>query len=521
MTRPLIQRTPVADPRAGSPTAPLLRLRNISKTFGGVRALDDVSFGLGYGEIHCLAGENGSGKSTLIKIIAGVEAPDEGVMELHGRVLARLTPRDAIREGVGIIYQDFSLFPNLTAAENIALGDELAQRRRFVSWRRVKRRAAEALAKLGVELDLNARVETLPVAQKQLIAISRALLADAKLIIMDEPTTALTEREVRKLIAVIRRLKADGVSVVFVSHKLKEVLAVSDKVTVLRNGRTVAHGEVSSFSWERIALEMTGRELGGETNTLPPPQARVVLETRGLGLAGAFADVSFSLRAGEVLGVAGLLGSGRTALATTLFGLTPADVGTITVNGNDVRLRTPADAVAAGLGYVPEDRLTEGLFLPQSVGRNIIAGILGELSRVGFRDAGRSRAEQNRWIHDLNIVTPSSALSVQNLSGGNQQRVVLARWLATHPKVLILVGPTVGVDVGSKADIHRLIAQLAEQGMGVLIVSDDIPELLHNTHRILVMRAGHVTEELLPGGLTEDELATKLTTEKILEGVAA
>lgn len=514
MTEPLTHKSPAENPPSSSPTAPLLRVRHVSKTFAGVRALDDVSFRIGYGETHCLAGENGSGKSTLIKIIAGVEAPDEGgVLELHGRAYPRLTPRDAIREGVGIIYQDFSLFPNLTAAENIALNDELAGRRRFVSWRRMRRRAAEALAKLGVELDLNALVETLPVAEKQLVAISRALLADAKLIIMDEPTTTLTEREVRKLVAVIRRLKADGVSVVFVSHKLKEVLTVSDQVTVLRNGRTVAHGDVHEFTWERIALEMTGRELGAQTNTLPPPEARVVLSARGLGLAGAFTDVSFSLRAGEVLGVAGLLGSGRTALATTLFGLTPADAGTLTVDGQEVTLRAPTDAVAAGLGYVPEDRLTEGLFLPQSVGRNIVAGILGELSRGGFRDAGRSRAEQERWIKDLHIATPSAALSVQNLSGGNQQRVVLARWLATHPKVLILVGPTVGVDVGSKADIHRLIAQLAAQGMGVLIVSDDLPELLHNTHRILVMRAGRVTEELLPGLITEDELATQLTTE--------
>jgi simple sugar transport system ATP-binding protein len=303
------------------------------------------------------------------------------------------------------------------------------------------------------------------------------------------------------------------VSVVFVSHKLKEVLEVSDSVTVLRNGRTVASGEVGAFSWERIALEMTGRELGAETNSLSPPQKKVILAVRDLGLKNYFSDVSFSLRAGEVLGIAGLLGSGRTALATTLFGLTPADEGTVEVEGREVALRSPADAVAAGLGYVPEDRLTEGLFLTQSVGRNIVSSKLNELSRGGFKDKRLIRAEQDRWIEHLNIATPSAELPVQNLSGGNQQRVVLARWLATRPKVLMLVGPTVGVDVGSKTDIHRIIAQLAAEGMGVIIVSDDILELLNNTHRILVMRAGRVTEMLAPAGLSEDALATKLTRE--------
>ncbi len=502
-----------AERGASPPTTPLLRVRDVSKTFAGVRALDHVSLDIGYGETHCLAGENGSGKSTLIKIIAGVEPPDSGEVVLNGNVYEHLTPIDAIREGVQIIYQDFSLFPNLTAAENIAFNDELARGRRFVSWRRIRSLAEEAVAKIGVTIDLGARVETLPVAEKQLIAISRALLADAKLIIMDEPTTTLTEREVRTLIKIIRRLKADGVSVVFVSHKLKEVLEVSDSVTVLRNGRTVASGEVSAFSWERIALEMTGRELGAETNSLSPPQKKVVLAVRDLGLKNYFSDVGFSLRAGEVLGIAGLLGSGRTALATTLFGLTPADEGTVEVEGREVALRSPADAVAAGLGYVPEDRLTEGLFLTQSVGRNIVSSKLNELSRGGFKDERLIRAEQNRWIEHLNIATPSAELPVQNLSGGNQQRVVLARWLATRPKVLMLVGPTVGVDVGSKADIHRIIAQLAAEGMGVIIVSDDILELLNNTHRILVMRAGRVTEMLAPAGLSEDALATKLTSE--------
>ena len=494
----------------------LVSVRNISKSFSGVQALHDVSLDIGRGEVRCLAGENGSGKSTLIKIIAGAHPPDAGEIVIGERRYKSLRPRDAIREGVQIIYQDFSLFPNLTAAENIAFNQELASGRRFMNWRRVRNLAEEAVAKVGVDLDLDAPVETLPVADKQLIAISRALLADAKLIIMDEPTTALTEREVRSLLQIIGKLQADGVSVLFVSHKLNEVFEVSQKIAVLRNGEKVADGDASEFTYESLAYHMTGRKLsaahgvagGGE-------RGRSLLKVSNLGAGEAFSGVSFELHRGEVLGVAGLLGSGRTALAKALFGLLPIEAGGLELEGRRVTIRSPQDALRAGIGYVPEDRLTEGLFLEQSIGRNIVVSKVDALSRAGFVDGRALRKETARWVDDLNIITPSPAEPVQSLSGGNQQRVVLARWLATKPKILILNGPTVGVDIGSKADIHEIIADLAGGGMGVIIVSDDIPELLGNCHRILIMKAGRVTEALARGEVTDDSLAQKLSGEAL------
>jgi len=494
-------------------TRPLLQVRGVSKAFAGVQALDNVDLTIGCGEIHCLAGENGSGKSTLIKIIAGAQPPDSGEIIFNGKTYPKLTPIDAIHEGVQVIYQDFALFPNLSVAENIAFNDQLAHGRKFANYRQMRKLAREALDKVGVSLNLNAKVEDLAVADKQLVAISRALLADAKLIIMDEPTTALTEREVRSLLSIIKRLQADGVSVVFVSHKLNEVLEVSEKLSILRNGRMVASGDVNEFDWQRIAFEMTGRDLREQRVELKPPQDDVLLQVSHLGLQGRFEDVSFALKAGEVLGVAGLLGSGRTALATSLFGLTPADTGSIHVAGKALTIDNPQIAMDAGLGYVPEDRLTEGLFLQQSIGRNVIASKLTALSQAGFMQARASKDEQQHWVDALSIATPSPELPVQSLSGGNQQRVVLARWLATHPRILILVGPTVGVDVGSKADIHQVIADLAAEGMGVLIVSDDIPELRNTCHRIMVMRAGKVTDVLEADATSEDDLAQRLTSE--------
>jgi len=497
-----------------SSTQPLLVVNSVSKSFGGVQALKGVSLTVGRGEVRCLAGENGSGKSTLIKVIAGAHPPDEGEIILNGTSYRSIRPIDAMREGVGIIYQDFSLFPNLTAAENIAFNHELTARQRLVNWRRVRQLAEEAVAKLGVKIDLQAKVEDLPVADKQLVAIARALLADAKLIIMDEPTTALTEREVRALLGIIKRLQQDGVSVLFVSHKLNEVFAVSEKIAVLRNGEKVADGDASAFDYEKLAFAMTGRKLSANGRAKGAfGTSESLLKVENLGLGGQFDGVSFELHRGEVLGVAGLLGSGRTALAKALFGLAPSDRGSVHIKGKRVRVRSPQDATRHGVGYVPEDRLTEGLFLPQSVGRNIVVSKLDALSRAGFMDKRATQAEVNRWVRDLNIATPSPDLPVQTLSGGNQQRTLLARWLATKPDILILNGPTVGVDIGSKAAIHELIARLAEGGMGVIIVSDDIPELLGSCHRILVMKGGRVTETLNRERLTEDALAHKLTRE--------
>jgi simple sugar transport system ATP-binding protein len=492
---------------------PLLAVKNISKAFDGVQALDDVSLTIGSSEIHCLAGENGSGKSTLIKIMAGALEPDTGEVIIQDKTYRRLHPIEAIRAGIQIIYQDFSLFPNLTVAENIALNQQLAAGRRLIRWSEVNRIAKEALDKIGVKIDLRAIVETLPVADKQLIAISRALLNDAKLIVMDEPTTALTEKEVRALLTIIKRLQADGVSVLFVSHKLSEVLAVSEKITVLRNGKRVVHGDATEFDLDALTYHMTGRKL------TPKPSARRVgeqanlLKVEGLHKDRHFADISFELYQGEILGITGLLGSGRTALALALFGLTPLDGGQIYLSGQPIRLLNAQDAIDHGFGYLPEDRLTEGLFLPQSIGNNVvISKIDALLGRFRLLDNAAITRDIQHWVERLRVVTPSPQLSVQSLSGGNQQRVVLARWLATNPKILILNGPTVGVDVGSKADIHQLIHGLAAEGIGILLISDDLPELLQTCDRLLVMKAGRIVETVTDLTMSESVLAQKLTS---------
>ena len=492
---------------------PFVRIDGISKSFAGVKALSDVGFDIGKGEAVCLAGENGSGKSTLIKILAGVERPDSGTISIDGSDHARLDPRLSVANGIQVIFQDFSLFPNLSVAENIAFSAELASGRKLVRNRQMRELAASVLQRIGVDIDLEARAETLSVADKQLVAIARALALEARLVIMDEPTTALTEREVRSLLDIIRKLKADGVAVLFVSHKLAEVFEVCDKIVVIRNGRLVADAPAADFDLDSLAFHMTGRRFAEQP---PAPLAGtppVVLEVSGLGREGLLHDIGFSLRAGEVLGIAGLLGSGRTGLAKALFGLLPVDRGTITVNGRPVALRGPLDAIAAGIGYLPEDRLTEGLFLSQSIARNIGIGRLDDhAGGLGFLDRRGLAGETQAWLERLAIAAPDAAAPVTSLSGGNQQRVVLARWLAKRPDILILNGPTVGVDIGSKNDIHQIIARLSADGLGVIVISDDLPEMIACCHRILVMKQGRITEEIAGGSLNGRDLAQRLST---------
>ena len=492
-------------------TKPLLRLRGISKSFAGVHALTDVSLDIGAGEIVCFAGENGSGKSTLVKVLAGVVAPSAGTIEVDGRIRPHWQPFDATRAGIQVIYQDFSLFPNLTVAENISFNYELAKRRRLVAWRDVRLRAKQALEKVGVGIDLDTLVERLSVADKQLVAIARALAGGARLIAMDEPTTALTERDVQALLAVVRRLKADNVAVVFISHKLPEVFAIAERIIVLRNGRKVAEGPTAEFDVASLSQHMLGRRFEQYAAARSPERGAELLRVEGLGRAGQFEDVSFSLRAGDVLGVTGLLGSGRDALAKALFGLAPADHGRIVIGGRVERVASPVDAMRLGVGYVPADRLIEGLFLPQSISRNIAVASLDRLSGMaGVVSGARVRALVDQWVNRLRLVTPNAELPASSLSGGNQQRVVLARWLARSPRILILNGPTVGVDVGSKADIHGIIARLAAEGMGVIVISDDIPELLAVCDRILVMQSGRTTDEVARSAVTEQSLAARL-----------
>lgn len=490
----------------------LLELRHIGKSFAAVRALDDVSMTIRKGEIHCLAGENGSGKSTLIKLISGVYTADQGEILFDGEPVLQLTPQESIRRGVQVIYQDFSLFGNLSVAENLALNTLLAERHRTVAWPVIRRLARASLDRLGVDIDLDAEIETLPTSQKQLVAIARALTADARLIVMDEPTTALTSKEVAVLFGIVRDIQRKGIAVVFVSHKIGEVLEISERVTVIRNGRKVAESPTDACTEASIIRHMTGRDI--ETEHYKPslaPGAKPRLEVRDLSVEGSLDNVAMSLFPGEIVGLSGLLGSGRTELARVLFGLERNYTGSIVLDGTEVRFGSVRRAIGHGMAYVPEDRLTEGLFLSQSIKRNIVATILDRLSSALFLDRGREDKVTADAIRDMQIATPSAERPVAQLSGGNQQRVVIGRWLHTDARILILNGPTVGVDVGSKAEIHRKIRDLAESvGLAVLMISDDVPELVQNCNRILLMHRGRIVDEMAAGSASESLVNEKL-----------
>ena len=490
-----------------------LKVTNINKAFAGVQALKNVNLTINKGEICCLAGENGSGKSTLIKIIAGAYKPDDGEIEINGKRYSNITPMDTIREGIQIIYQDFSIFPNLTAAENIALNSELAKNRKLVNWKSVYHTAKEAIEKINVNIDLDARVMVLSVADKQVIAISRALLQNAKLIIMDEPTTALTKKEIDSLFHVIDGLRKQGISILFVSHKIEEVFALAEKITILRNGENVISDDVKNFDRAKFIYYMTGREFDETYYEAKNTSEDPVMKVENIGKKGSFADISFELHSGEILGITGLLGSGRTELALALFGREAIDTGKIIMDGKEIRLRSVKHAIKHGIGYVPEDRLTEGLFLSQSIARNTVASVIDRMKgKFAFLSRSTMKGIVSHWVSDLRIKTANVENPVQTLSGGNQQRVVLAKWLATQPKVLILNGPTVGVDIGSKKDIHDILRKLSDDGMAIVIISDDIPEVLNNCNRVLIMRKGRIVGEFGGKSLTEDMLNQKLTS---------
>lgn len=481
----------------------LLKATDIRKYFAGVKALDGVSLEIKRGEIHCLAGENGCGKSTLIKIISGVYQRDSGDLFFDGEPMDRITPIDAIKKGIQVIYQDFSIFPNLTVMENLAINSELVENKKLVSWRRMRQIAEEAVAKIGFTVDLEAPLGSLSVAEKQMVAICRALMFNAKLIIMDEPTTALTKKEVQALFKVILQLKEQGISILFVSHKLDEVFEISERFTVFRSGHLVASGQTKELDDKKFSYYMTGREFDVRTFKPEKMTDEEVLSVENLTLDGAFENVSFSIRGGEILGITGLLDSGRTELALALFGIRPATSGEIRVRGEKVRITSPQQAIANKIGFVPEDRLSEGLFLPQSIGDNIVISEIDRLRTGGLLDGKRVRQEINRWVSELSIATPDPANAAATLSGGNQQRIVLAKWLACEPDILILNGPTVGVDIGSKHDIHAILQKLAREGMAIIIISDDLPELMENCSRLMILKDGKVSGEMETGEISE------------------
>ena len=487
----------------------LMELQNVSKAFGGVAALQDVSLSLRRGEIHCIAGQNGSGKSTLIKIMSGVHRPNSGTIKIDGKEAPTWTPRAAIEAGVQVIYQDFSLFGNLTVAENLALSTLLHNGNRIVSRKHVVDIARQAIKRLGVTLDLHHDVAALPVAGKQLVAIGRALMSSPRLLIMDEPTAALTGNEIQTLLQVVREIRNSGVTVVFISHKTREVLEIGDRVTVLRNGAVVASGEVTAFDEASITRAVTGLEHRGapfryEARRSGPPR----LEVRGLSLPGHLHEINLSIMAGEIVGLCGLLGSGRTELALTLFGMHPDYTGDILVDGQPITVRSVQAAVRHGIGYVPEDRLSEGLFFSLSIAENILAAKIGTATKLGL-DQQQIQADASAMQDEMQVAG-SSERPVKALSGGNQQRVVLGRWLLTKPSILVLNGPTVGVDVGAKATIHKVIRRLAAQGLSALMISDEVPELIENCNRVVTMHHGRIVETLETAGLLEEDVNNRL-----------
>lgn len=487
----------------------ILSVKGIKKSFGGVHALKGVDLEIKRGETHCLAGENGCGKSTIIKVISGFYKPDAGTIEVDGKGYPVMNPSEAIKAGIQVIYQDFSIFPNLTVIENLAFNQVLANKKKLVNRKEFRRIAEAAVKKINFDVDLDALVETLPVADKQLIAISRALLDNAKLIIMDEPTTALTKKEVNRLFEIITDLKKNGVTILFVSHKLDEVFEISDSITILRNGENVISCPVEEMTEEKFAYYMTGRHFDTQVvkEIRKERGGEVVMEARNLSAPG-FEDVSFTLREGEILGITGQLGSGRTELSLALFGMLKPTAGQVLVNGKEVQIRSVADAQKLGIALVPEDRLTEGLFLPQSIIRNITVTRLDSLAnKLGVVNNKKVVEESAKWVKDIGVATKNHEFPVQTLSGGNQQKVVLGRWLANDPKVLILNGPTVGVDIGAKYDIHKLLRELAEQGMAIIVVSDDAAEVIATCDRAIVMQGGRVTGKITAEDLSVESLS--------------
>lgn len=485
----------------------ILKAEKIVKSFGGVRALKGVDLEIRRGEIHCLAGENGCGKSTLIKVISGDYVADSGTITLGGNRYDKLTPIESINEGIQVIYQDFAVFPNLTVMENIAATQTLMEHKKTVNWKHYRRVAQEAVSKIGFSIDFDERVENLSVANKQLVAISRALLFNAKLIIMDEPTTALTKKEVTALFKIIKNLQKSGIAILFVSHKMDEVYEICDRLTVFRNGENVVTTDIREVDQKKFAYYMTGREFKQEQYTCDNP-GETMLEVEHLGLPGAYEDISFRVCKGDIYGITGLLGSGRTELALSLFGMLRAKTGNIRIEGKEARICCVADAQKYGIGYVPEDRATEALFLPQSIENNMTISVIDSFTKKsGVYHAPALRALAEDWQENLHIKIRKLADPVSSLSGGNQQKVVLAKWLASNLKVLILNGPTVGVDIGSKYDIHQILRDLAAQGIAIIMISDDLAELLPNCNRMMVMRGGKTVCEMDTACTTEREVA--------------
>ena len=485
----------------------LLSVSGIAKSFAGVHALRGVSFDLLPGEVHALVGENGAGKSTLIKVMTGAHRPDAGRIEMEGQEVVHNTPERSRALGIAAFYQQPALFPELSVAENMALGFESGGLWRRIDWTARRTRAKELLARIGARIDPDAPVSALTMPEQQMVEIAKSLGGRAKVLIMDEPTASLPEHEVGNLFRVVRELKAQGVGIIYISHRLDELYALADRVTVLRDGQSVATRPMKEVERPELIRLMVGREISAIFPKREVKQGDVVLETRGLECrASGIRGVSLSIRAGEILGLAGLVGAGRTELARVLFGLTPATGGQILLGGAPVSVRRPSDAVELGIAYVPEDRRRHGVILELPIAANTTLAILRRISKGGFLDFGRENALAASYVEKLAVKTPSIQTPAGNLSGGNQQKVALSRWLATEPKVLILDEPTQGIDVGAKAEIHKLMVDLAERGLAILMISSELPEALGMSDRVGVMRGGALVGTLSRAEATQERV---------------
>ena len=479
---------------------PVIRCNNVSKTFGGVHALTNIDFDVMPGEVHCLAGENGCGKSTLIKIIAGVCAADPGAnLSLMGQEFETLSPTQARHLGVGVIWQDHALFPEMSVAENIAIEGFVGSNAKFVSYGNIEEAAQKVCDRLGVSFDLNAQVKTLPIAQRQLVAICRTLVSDARIVFMDEPTSSLTQTETEHLLGIVRTLTAENVAVVFVSHRLAEVLEIADRVTVLRDGQKVGVYRASEMSLAKLTEKMTGLTINQAVVGQNTKDNDTVLEVKNMSRTGEYKDICFSICRGEVVGIVGLLGAGRTELALSLFGMTRPELGQIYIDGKAVEFRSNRDAIASGIAYVSEDRLSLGLIQDQSIENNLALTVLGKTRFFGGLLSFKKRKEiVDHWIDELGVKLGDTSDAISTLSGGNQQKIAIAKWLATNPKLLILDSPTVGVDVGARQGIFKIVRDLAEKGLSILLISDEVPEVYFNCNRVLHMSGGTMLRQYIP-----------------------
>ena len=486
---------------------PVLRMEGISKTFPGVRALDHVALGVRPGEVHALMGENGAGKSTLMKILAGAYQPDGGQIFIDDAPVVFATPHDALNRGVNIIYQEFNLVPHLSVAENIYLGRE--PRGPLPGWlngSRMTRDAQQVMDNLGAHVDVRTPVGRLPVAMQQMVEIAKATSRQSRIIAMDEPSATLTEHELENLWRLIRQLRGEGVSIIYISHRMEEVFAIADRITVLRDGRTVGTKERADVTPTELIQMMVGRPVEDTFPKETAPQGKPLLEVRGLTRKGVLEDINLTVHEGEIVALAGLVGAGRTEIARCLFGADPFDAGEIIMDGKPLRPHSPRQAIRAGLGMVTEDRKEQGLVLELSVRENTSLASLSALSRGGFIEQGRERAVAQDYVAQLGTRTPTVEQRVKNLSGGNQQKIVLSKWLLTHSRVLIMDEPTRGIDVGAKAEIYRLMNELTAQGLGILMISSELPEVLGMADRIVVVRGGRIVGEMDRANATQEKI---------------